>query len=206
MLKKSIFCKFFIILYGGLFSENFLLAMKPIVERKKISRTIVKNTHAKTQNKKKNVKKKIIKYSLKTKNHSVPVINTTQLYKLETQIINVRTERQRWELQKKGLLSEFAHKQTAFAAVLPLPHEARHQQSILLALSSKSMDDFVHGTVMLNYLNAYRMRRNQAYINLVQNIHRANFSIQSCWKTEQNLLEQWRLEKNRVDTLLQKEK
>jgi hypothetical protein len=104
--------------------------------------------------------------------------------KTEIQLEHVKNELIGLENKKRALLEEFAQKQAAFAAMLPSANENKPQQSILLAISSKSLDDFVHGAVMLNYVNACIMQRNQAYINLVKSIHNADVNIQNCKKTE----------------------
>ncbi len=125
-------------------------------------------------------------------------IDLTLLRRLETQIYQVRTSRRRWEDHKQGLLAEFANRQSAFAVSLPGSDLVQHGHSILLALSSKSMDDFVHGKVIMKYLTDSQKRRHQTYVNLVHNLQHANFVIQSFIKMEQQFLQQWNAERARI--------
>lgn len=121
-------------------------------------------------------------------------VDLTQLKRLEAQILQIRSDRHRWEEHKQGLLATFANYQSAFAATLP---DAAHSQPnpVLLALSSQSMADFVHNRMILNYLEDYRVQHNLVYVNLRNNLQKANFAIQSCQQTEQQLLQLWNVER-----------
>jgi hypothetical protein len=127
--------------------------------------------------------------------------NVLRLKKLEEQIAKIQHNRLLLERQKQALSIEFAKQQSAFISMLPSVNEKKPQQSILLALSSKSMDDFVHGEVMLNFLNNYVIKRNQTYVNLAQSISKTNFYMESCLKTEQDLIKQWQVERAQINAM-----
>ncbi|GHS94194.1 hypothetical protein AGMMS49949_07910 [Alphaproteobacteria bacterium] len=129
------------------------------------------------------------------KKKEAPANNLEQIRQLETRIVALRAERQRLERQHRMFLMELMQKQAAFASLFPVANETQPQQSLLLALSSPSVDDFVHHSVMLKAWNAYKMQQNYAYVNLVQNLKRTRFCLQSCWKMEQESLAQWQKER-----------
>jgi hypothetical protein len=174
--------------------------MQPIIEPARVRRIA---QHKAMQNKAKRAKKTII-----VKNKAKPSQNIKQieqrllqLKKIEEQIMKIRSDRLLLEAQKRALLVEFVKQQSAFISMLPSANEKKPQQSILLALSSKSMEDFVHGEVMLNFLNTYMIKRNQTYVNLIQNINSTTFYIESKFKTEQDLTKQWQIENAQINTL-----
>lgn len=197
-------------IFGVLFGEEVQASpfqgMRPILRtssrKNKVNPSAKKGTDRHREVKADKTKKKAQKKSVNTKAPQPAKVSAADLQllrRLEAQILQVRMDRRRWEEHKRGLLAEFANHQSAFAATLPNPEHSQPSSSLLLALFSKSMDDFVHNRVMMNYLNAYRMQKNQAYVNLVHNIQQADYALQNYAKLEQQLLQQWQLEKTKIE-------
>ncbi|MDR1208010.1 MAG: hypothetical protein LBJ89_01515 [Holosporales bacterium] len=139
--------------------------------------------------------KKVVRHTPKdaalTVAKDVPVVANSEngrVSEFDTQLKALKAKRLDLEFQKHALMTEFAQKQTAFAAILPSLTENKPQQSILLAMSSRSMDDFVHSSVMLNYLGAYFVRKNREYSNLRRSIREADVAIKNCDKYEVELI------------------
>jgi hypothetical protein len=116
------------------------------------------------------------------------VAASSRIGEIDAQLKTLKARRLDLEFQKHALMTEFAQKQTAFAAILPSLTENKPQQSILLAMSSRSMDDFVHSSVMLNYLGAYFVRKNREYSNLRRSIRETDIAIKNCDQYEVELI------------------
>jgi hypothetical protein len=100
-----------------------------------------------------------------------------------SRLLNVRRERMTLERQKQDWLIELARHRAIFSQTIPSA-DNKQQQSILLALSSKSVDDFVHGSVMLNYLSEHTRQENKEYLSLIQKISCVDAMIQNCARVE----------------------
>jgi hypothetical protein len=108
--------------------------------------------------------------------------------KISQQIYAIRAERQRLEACKHALLNEFAKKQAAFLSKITEQDESKDHHALLLAVSSKSLDDFVHGAIMLNYIKYYLANKNTEFSNFIKNIQRVNYCIQYYTKMEAELI------------------
>jgi hypothetical protein len=180
---------FFGLLFAGILVGN---AMSPIVDGPgryaRMSRVAKKNRN--TVRSKSN---KIMRRASRIKKQNSPVEQKDPLLEsikgIDAQLSALKVKRLDLEFRKHALLTEFAQKQTAFAAILPSV-ENKPQQSIFLAMSSKSMDDFVYSSVMLKYLRDYFMRRNREYSNLRNSIHSTDLELKNCaqYETELNAL------------------
>lgn len=168
--------------------------MQPIVERyipKPKPKKAAKKTKVKTIKKASKVKKQIPQ-------RSVLDPKIIALNQLGEQIVQLQKERKQLLEKKHALLDAFTKTQAAFIFKLPPSEEVQHQQSLLLALSSKSMSEFVHQSVMLPYLVKYLVQKNQQCANLLQNIQRINFYIESNQQKEQELIKKWYAQKKQI--------
>jgi hypothetical protein len=98
--------------------------------------------------------------------------------KISQQICIVRAERQRLEACKKALLSEFVKKHAAFLSKITEQEESKDNQALMLAVSSKSLDDFVHGAILLNHIKYYLASKNTEFVNFIKSIQKVNYCIQ----------------------------
>jgi hypothetical protein len=173
--------------------------MQPIVESHRVKR-LARHQAIKALKDKKKVT--VVKQQVQQQQNTTQMEQyALRIRKIEAQIKRVISERQRLEVQRQALIAEFTRQQAAFVSMLPSVNEKKPQQSILLALLSKSVDDFVHGELMLNFLSSSMIERNRRYVNLVQNINRTNFYIESYFQTEQNLMAQWRVEQAQMESV-----
>lgn len=173
-------------------------------------------THKKSYIAKSNVKSKKIKKRsnkapqislIKKKNQSLDnLISSLEqkisgLNKIYGQIVYVRSERTKMEANRNVLMEELAKNQMAFISRISTPPETKHNQAILLALSSKSIKDFVQGSMMINYVDQYLVQKNQQCSNLIRNIKHLNLCIASSIKQEQYLCSCWTKEKENVEKM-----
>jgi hypothetical protein len=108
--------------------------------------------------------------------------------KTSQQLCAVRAERQRLEACKKALLSEFVKKHAAFLAKITEQDECKDNQALMLAVSSKSLDDFVHGAIILNHIKYYLASKNAEFINFLKSIQKINYCIQYYAQMEATLV------------------
>jgi hypothetical protein len=108
--------------------------------------------------------------------------------KISQQLYAVRAERQRLEAYKKALLGEFVKKHAAFLAKITEQEGAKDNQALMLAVSSKSLDDFVHGTILLNHVKYYLASKNAEFINFIKSIQKVNYCIQYYAQMEATLV------------------
>lgn len=187
------FCLLIALLWGNV-GYTAPRTMQPIVERyipKPKPKKVIKKTPVKSKKKALKIKKTIPQH---------PVVDSKILALNQTgdQIIQLQKERKQLLEKKRVLLDAFTKTQAAFIFKLPPSEEVQHQQSLLLALSSKSMSEFVHQSVMLPYLVKYLVQKNQQCANLLQNIQRINFYIESNQQKEQELIKKWYAQKKQI--------
>ncbi|MDR3285582.1 MAG: hypothetical protein LBS83_02775 [Holosporales bacterium] len=169
--------------------------MNPVIDRKGSYFALHKKNSKKNKDSKKKIQKDVKK---------IEKIDTTKINGIFRQFETVRLERQKLEHNKKIWINEFVKKEAAFLINLSKNNDSSHQQALLLALSSKSLNDFVHSTIVLNYLQQYFAYNNQVFLNFIKNIRETNNKIQYCTHLESKLIEDWNKEKFKIDALQSK--
>ncbi|MDR0625074.1 MAG: hypothetical protein LBF72_01310 [Holosporales bacterium] len=101
-----------------------------------------------------------------------------------------RQERQHLEATKQKLLSDFIKKETSFVVSLVKRGDFANKQTLLLALSAKSLNDLVHSSIISRYLQQYLIHNNFMFLNFVKSIREINCKIIDLIKKENNLIEQ----------------
>ena len=195
---------FILILIGSAIGAP-IKRMKPIVEStavKKKSVVLKKNTAPVKKNISNAIKKKNVENKKVEK--KVEVVDISLLNKIASQYSVVKSQRQKLENSKKILIEELAKKESAFIASIPEYDQLKHQQSLLLAISSDSLDDFVHKSIVMNYLKPYIINKNQIFMNFIKNIQNLNFQIKNYMQIENELIQKWHIEKRRVDSIQKK--
>jgi hypothetical protein len=193
---------------GWLLSIFLITAYLPLSAYPVVKGVTHKNYKQTQRQKKQNSKNKFLASAnfaknLQYKDEKQKQLYVTKLDRIFKQFSAVRAERQRLENGKIVLLNEFAKRETAFVANLA-KYDNSCKQSILLAMSSKSLSDFVHESIAMNYLQLYIACKNQPFMNFIKNINQINNQINYYARLEKNLITKWNEEKSRFDLLYKK--
>jgi hypothetical protein len=125
-------------------------------------------------------------------------IDATIINTIAVQINIIHAEMQKLESKKKVLLGEFLRSETGFVFWLSKLNEVSHRRAVLLVLSSRSIDDFIHNSIILNYVQPYIAHNNQRFINFIKNIRDTNHRLQYCAQIEHKLVGDWYKERQQA--------